>query len=210
MGRKKIELIHLFTEMGLDILVSDVDTAAAAEPDAVCREISQADVLTSSDHLSNTAVGDGLEDPRKARSAANIGIMLLRHTAKDLAKEWVEVLEKDDKIWDQNAFNDLYRAGGSASVKDEDNVVTGYHGKLKIGILPVATFASGHTYSCRGCTRWSAATLTSSTRDVSVLGDGRQAAPPERGARVGRPSGVLRPSRRAPGVRRRRSERTVG
>ena len=146
MGRKKIELIHLFTEMGLDILVSDVDTAWLRNPMPYVARFPQADVLTSSDHLSNTAVGDGLEDPRKARSAANIGIMLLRHTAKDLAKEWVEVLEKDDKIWDQNAFNDLYRAGGSASVKDEDNVVTGYHGKLKIGILPVATFTSGHTY----------------------------------------------------------------
>lgn len=27
------------------------------------------------------------------------------------AQEWVDVLEKDDKVWDQNAFNDLYRRG---------------------------------------------------------------------------------------------------
>ena len=30
--------------------------------------------------------------------------------------------------------------------EDEDNVFAGYRGKLKIGILPVSTFASGHTY----------------------------------------------------------------
>ena len=49
-------------------------------------------------------------------------------------------------MWDQNVFNDLYRRGGGPSVKDDKNVVTGYDGKLKVGILPVSMFASGHTY----------------------------------------------------------------
>jgi len=146
MGRKKIELISLFTEMGFDILVSDVDTAWLQNPLPYMARFPQADVLTSSDHLSSTAVGDGLENPSKAQSAANIGIMLLRHTAKELAKEWVDRLEKDDKIWDQNAFNDLFRLGAGFNQKDEANVFSGYRGKLKIGILPVSTFASGHTY----------------------------------------------------------------
>lgn len=146
MGRKKIELIHLFTEMGFDILVSDVDTVWLRNPLPYMAKYPHADVLTSSDHLANTAEGEGLEDPRKAHSAANIGIMLLRHTAKELAKEWVDVLERDDKVWDQNVFNDLYRRGGGPSVKDDKNVVTGYDGKLKVGILPVSMFASGHTY----------------------------------------------------------------
>ena len=146
MGRKKIELIYLFTQMGFDILVSDVNTAWLRNPMPYMARFPQADVLTSSDHLSSTAVGDGLEDPSRAHSAANIGIMLLRHSAKELAKEWVEKLEKDDKVWDQNAFNDLFRLGAGFNQKDEDNVFAGYRGKLKIGILPVSTFASGHTY----------------------------------------------------------------
>ena len=145
MGRKKIELIHLFTKMGFDILVSDVDTVWMKNPMPYMAKFPKADILTSSDHLAHTAQGDGLEDPNVAYSPANIGIMLLRHTAKDLAKEWVEVLEKDDKIWDQNAFNDLYRAG-SRGTKSADNLVLGYHGKLHVGILPVSIFASGHTY----------------------------------------------------------------
>ena len=77
MGRKKIELIYLFTEMGFDILVSDVDTAWLRNPMPYLAKFPQADVLTSSDHLSNTAEGDSLEHPQKAMSAANIGIMLL-------------------------------------------------------------------------------------------------------------------------------------
>lgn len=144
MGRKKIELIHLFTEMGFDILVSDVDTVWMKNPMPYMARFPAADILTSSDHLANTAKGDGLENPNAANSPANIGIMLLRHTAKELAKEWVEVLERDDKIWDQNAFNDLYRSGRGPP--DKDNLVLGYKGKLKVGILPVSIFASGHTY----------------------------------------------------------------
>ena len=145
MGRKKIELIHLFTKMGYDILVSDVDTVWMKNPMPYMAKFPAADILTSSDHLAHTAKGDSLEDPNVAWSPANIGIMLLRHSAKELAKEWVEVLEKDDKVWDQNAFNDLYR-GGSRGTKDKDNLINGYRGKLKVGILPVSIFASGHTY----------------------------------------------------------------
>mmetsp|Transcript_35964 Transcript_35964/g.88593 ORF Transcript_35964/g.88593 Transcript_35964/m.88593 type:complete len:683 (-) Transcript_35964:285-2333(-) len=145
MGRKKIELIHLFTTMGFDILVSDVDTVWMQNPMPYMAKYPTADILTSSDHLANTAKDGGLENPQVAYSPANIGIMLLRHTAKDLAKEWVEVLEKDDKVWDQNAFNDLYRRG-SRGAADKDNLIFGYKGNLKVGILPVSIFASGHTY----------------------------------------------------------------
>ena len=52
-------------------------------------------------------------------------------------------------MWDQNVFNDLYRRGGGPSVKDDKNVVTGYDGKLKVGILPVSMFASGTPTSSR-------------------------------------------------------------
>ena len=145
MGRKKIELIYLFTKMGFDILVSDVDTVWMKNPMPYMARYPSADILTSSDHLSHTTKSDGLENPAIAYSPANIGIMLLRHTAKDLAKEWVEVLEKDDKIWDQNAFNDLYRRGARGS-PDGDNLMLGYKGNLRIGILPVSIFASGHTF----------------------------------------------------------------
>ena len=43
--------------------------------------------------------------------AANIGIMFVRKAALPLVDEWNKVLDKDEKIWDQNAFNDLFRRG---------------------------------------------------------------------------------------------------
>lgn len=44
-----------------------------------------ADILTSSDHLRNTVQDEGLEKWPEAASAANIGIMLFRPRAHDLA-----------------------------------------------------------------------------------------------------------------------------
>jgi hypothetical protein len=55
-----------------------------------------ADVLTSSDHLAPTATDGGLEHHQRAASPANIGIMLIRHTAKELTTQWVEVLKRED------------------------------------------------------------------------------------------------------------------
>ena len=142
MGRKKIELIHLFTKMGFDILVSDVDTAWMKNPLPFIRKFPEVDVLTSSDSLSDFAETEwSLE--RTTTGVANIGIMLLRKSAKALAKEWVHVLEKDENIWDQNAFNDLMRRNRGKTFSDHS--FEGYDG-LKFGVLPVATFASGHTF----------------------------------------------------------------
>lgn len=47
-------------------------------------------------------------------------------------------------MWDQNAFNDLFRRGAGAELADR--LFKAYDGRLKMGILPVATFASGHTF----------------------------------------------------------------
>jgi hypothetical protein len=33
-------------------------------------------------------------------------------------EEWIKVIEADDKIWDQNAFNDLFRRGAKVRTRD--------------------------------------------------------------------------------------------
>ena len=47
--------------------------------------------------------------------AANIGIKFVRKKALPLVDEWNRILDKDEKIWDQNAFNDLFRRGAGES-----------------------------------------------------------------------------------------------
>lgn len=79
----------------------------------------EADILVSSDHLKPSVEDDGLEHFHQASSPANIGIMFFRPKAVSLADEWVKVLEKDPTIWDQNAFNDLFRKGLEISNRED-------------------------------------------------------------------------------------------
>ena len=147
MGREKINLILTFTNLGYDVLISDVDAVWNRNPLPYIQSLPEADILTSSDLLRNTVDDESLEKWPEAESPANIGIMLFRKTAKDFAKEWVDVLEADDKYWDQNAFNDLFRKGFTfTETRRPDNLFLGYDNKLLIGILPVSVFCSGHTY----------------------------------------------------------------
>jgi hypothetical protein len=153
MGREKISLIQTFTKWGVEVIISDVDTVWLENPIPYMARYPTADVLTSSDHLAASFPGDtGLEDPSTADSAGNIGIMLFRPSAAELADEWVKVLDTDDNLWDQNVFNELMHRGEvrnhefNSSVNREDRLFYGYDGKLLFGILPVSMFCSGHTY----------------------------------------------------------------
>jgi hypothetical protein len=37
--------------------------------------------------------------------------MLFRSKALPMVEEWIAAIEADDKVWDQNAFNDIIRRG---------------------------------------------------------------------------------------------------
>ncbi|KAL1830571.1 hypothetical protein ACET3Z_000222 [Daucus carota] len=71
---------------------------------------------------------------------------MIAYSSKKLAKERKELLLADDKIWDQNGFNDLVLRQLGPSVNKESGLANAYDGKLKLGILPAIIFCSGHTY----------------------------------------------------------------
>lgn len=104
-GRKKIKLVQLFTEMDLTVLISDVDTVWLRSPFEYMKRYPEADILTSSDHLAPTTPDGGLESGVLASSAYNIGIMMFSPRSREFARLWVEWIERDDDVWDQNAFN---------------------------------------------------------------------------------------------------------
>lgn len=85
-----------------------------------------------------------------APGAYNIGILLFRPTnaSRRFARQWAEKLAGDDKIWDQNGFNDEMRLHTGPRVQggSSKNLFWAFDGTLKAGILPVALFCSGHTY----------------------------------------------------------------
>jgi len=158
MGRDKIRLINDFTKSGVDVLISDIDVAWMRNPIPFFRRYPTADILVSSDNLSNSThisprqanfrVDDeGLQE-NPCGGTANIGMMWFRSTAgsQALTDEWVLNLEKDPKLWDQAEFNTLMRRGGCWASPDGSGVGPGYGGKVQLGALPVALFNNGHTF----------------------------------------------------------------
>ncbi|KAK3248186.1 hypothetical protein CYMTET_42340 [Cymbomonas tetramitiformis] len=149
MGRDKIRLIRDFTRLGIDVLISDIDVAWIANPLPFFRRHPEADILVSTDQLRNESVGDGLEF-HICQTASNIGIMWFRSTpgAQAMTQEWVDVIEKDPRKWDQVAFNDLKALGGACQGKRDPKtgLMPAYNNKVKMGILPIALFSNGHTF----------------------------------------------------------------
>ncbi|KAK6158569.1 hypothetical protein DH2020_005883 [Rehmannia glutinosa] len=148
MGREKVILIDSILPFGFELLMCDTDMVWLKNPLPYLARFPEADVLTSTDQVSPTVVDDRLDDWRQAGAAYNIGIFHWRPTASSmkLAKEWKEMLLADEKIWDQNGFNDIVRRQLGPSVDEDSGLVYAYDGNLKLGLLPASIFCSGHTY----------------------------------------------------------------
>eukprot|EP00850_Spirogloea_muscicola_P010213 SM000059S18690 [mRNA] locus=s59:388939:393964:+ [translate_table: standard] len=148
MGREKVVIVNAFLSMGYELLMCDTDIIWLQNPLPYFQRWPMADVFTSSDHLQNTVDNDSLEDYLQAGSPYNIGILHFRPTeeSKRFAKEWNDLIVNDNKIWDQNGFNDLMRKKFGPAVENGRGIFYAYDGTLKVGILPVSIFCSGHTY----------------------------------------------------------------
>lgn len=53
--------------------------------------------------------------------------MLFRKKSLPFVEEWIKIIEADEKIWDQNAFNDLARKGQQFLFDDPNHY---FRGKL--------------------------------------------------------------------------------
>ncbi|KAJ6937961.1 hypothetical protein NC652_012292 [Populus alba x Populus x berolinensis] len=136
MGREKVILIDAILPYGVELLMCDTDMVWLKM------------FLTSSDQVVPTVVDDSLDLWQQVGAAYNIGIFHWRPTesAKKLAREWKDMLLADDKIWDQNGFNDIVRKQMGPSVDGDNGLVYAFDGNLKLGVLPASIFCSGHTY----------------------------------------------------------------
>lgn len=148
MGREKVILIDAILPFGYELLMCDTDMVWLKNPLPYLARYPEADVLTSTDQVVPTVADDRLDIWQQVGAAYNIGIFHWRPTesAKKLAKEWKDMLLADDKIWDQNGFNDLVHKQLGPSVDDDSGLVYAYDGNLKLGLLPASIFCSGHTY----------------------------------------------------------------
>ncbi|KAJ0259752.1 Arabinosyltransferase XEG113 [Hirschfeldia incana] len=148
MGREKVILIDSVLPFGYELLMCDTDMVWLKNPLPYLARYPDADVLTSSDQVVPTVVDDSLDIWQQVSAAYNIGIFHWRPTesAKKLAKEWKDILLANDKVWDQNGFNEIVRRQLGPSVDGDSGLFYAYDGNLKVGILPASIFCSGHTY----------------------------------------------------------------
>ncbi|KAL7164621.1 hypothetical protein ACSBR2_040504 [Camellia fascicularis] len=148
MGREKVVLIDTILPFGFEVLMCDTDMVWLKNPLPYLARFPEADVLTSSDQVSPTVADDRLDIWKEVGAAYNIGIFHWRPSdaTKKLANEWKDMLLADDKIWDQNGFNELVRRQLGPSVDEDSELAYAYDGKLKLGVLPASIFCSGHTY----------------------------------------------------------------
>lgn len=148
MGREKVILIDSILPFGFEILMCDTDMVWLKNPLPYIARFPEADVLTSTDQVVPTVTDDRLDMWSEVGAAYNIGIFHWRATesAKKLAREWKEMILADDKIWDQNGFNELVRRQLGPPVDEDSGLAYAYDGNLKLGLLPASIFCSGHTY----------------------------------------------------------------
>jgi hypothetical protein len=123
-----------------------------SDPTEYFNSFPQADILASSDLLNPTQPpgDDGLEAWEAVFSPMNIGLLFFRHSdrVEKFIHAWSDMLEADEKVWDQDAFNKLAYCNGSIGQDDVfDRLAWGFNESvISFGVLPVASFASGHTY----------------------------------------------------------------
>ncbi|GBG80380.1 hypothetical protein CBR_g30748 [Chara braunii] len=146
--QKKLGLLRTLLDMGFEVLMSDTDVMWVRDPIPFFRHHEAADVLTSSDQVSNVARDESLEDWRIAHAAYNIGILFYRPTnaSRKQLRAWEAEIMGGEEVWDQNAFNDVMRRTLGPEVEGGGGLFYAFDGELKMGILPVSVFCSGHTY----------------------------------------------------------------
>ncbi|KAK9120310.1 hypothetical protein Syun_017927 [Stephania yunnanensis] len=148
MGREKVILINAMLPFDYELLMCDTDMVWLKNPLPYIARFPEADVLTSTDQLIPTVIDDSLDIWQEVTGAYNIGIFHWRPTdpAKTLAREWKKLLEADEKLWDQQGFNDILHKKLGPSIDEESGLAYAFDGTVKLGLLPGSIFCSGHTY----------------------------------------------------------------
>jgi len=151
MGLHKVQIVLDLARHGVDALTVDADAFILREPWEYIRRYPRADVLMSSDMLYATLGYNytGLESQRGFGPDFNIGYIFIRHTALEFVQAWRDACFRAPSAWDQQLFASTLRRGGQGQITQK-NLLPMYRTKdgrrLLAGVLPVALFASGHTF----------------------------------------------------------------
>ncbi|GMH44356.1 hypothetical protein BSKO_12290 [Bryopsis sp. KO-2023] len=139
-----VQLNLAVLELGFSVIAADVDTVWMKDPVEFFERYSRADMLFSSDGSFSTHKDGGLED-YGGRDPPNSGLYLLRPSAENFTRAWVEATEAGEAVWENQALWDLFFENVTYIPDDPDRLFKVYNGTVYSGVLPVATFA--HTFT---------------------------------------------------------------
>ena len=162
MGTVKTKFIEDLLELDVAPILSDADVVWMRDPRSYFNAgtYKYADLLISSDCVD--VVADGKDRGGCDHVNFNTGVLHIRPTpgAKDFVRKWKDKVATSTIAWmrDQPALNLLVREGAPAlspavRVPDDKRGRPGYrsvvyaaNNTLRMGVLPVASFANGHTF----------------------------------------------------------------
>eukprot|EP01062_Namystynia_karyoxenos_P047006 TRINITY_DN35353_c0_g1_i2.p1 TRINITY_DN35353_c0_g1~~TRINITY_DN35353_c0_g1_i2.p1 ORF type:complete len:964 (+),score=145.59 TRINITY_DN35353_c0_g1_i2:75-2894(+) len=159
-----VDVDAVFLRSPADYIACSGGAAEKADPPRLsCGSVRGADVLVSSDNLGPS------EDARSGAGylrfgICNTGFLVFRPTqaARDFADRWVSNLVRPESGYakltsDQQVFNVMMR-NGSGRWPGMDEIAAGpgspfpsrllsaWGGRVRLGVLPIALFANGHSY----------------------------------------------------------------
>lgn len=170
MGLHKVQLVLDLAKLEVDALTVDADAFILREPWQYIKRYPHADVLMSSDMLYATLGYNhtGLESQRGFGPDFNIGYIFIRHTALEFVQAWRDACFRSPSAWDQQLFASTLRRFGQGLITSKNLLPMFRIGesrfllaadswtkargdgaagrRLLAGVLPVALFASGHTF----------------------------------------------------------------
>lgn len=147
LGSFKTSLLFEILEYGVHVVLSDVDNLIVRDPRPFFARYPEADVLATADLLATTNTNGGLETGGAVRRASlNVGLMLLRASARPLVAAWAEHMAEHPMHWDQAVFDTLAKRGGEGEAARQQQLRRCYDRSLWCGVLPVSTFCGGHHF----------------------------------------------------------------
>ena len=157
LGLRKTELIISLLRAGADPVLTDADALITRDPTPfIVRLQPEAQILVTSDHLMSTTKwdDDGRSRSPRARSPprGTSATCTSATTCSMRCSTGSRCAATIPNLWDQNLFKDVLKIGGlrfkarGAGGRRSKHLFLGYNGTIAIGILPVSSFCSGHTY----------------------------------------------------------------
>lgn len=157
MGQDKVQLLIDILTLNATAVLMDADAVLVNDPCPFFAARPEADLLVPTDFTALGAMDGGLEQVQTADHVMNIGVVYARTSVLPFALVWRDFLRRNPSRWDQTVFNELIKRGGavqSARARDPAlfakrlwRTTSDAFAPVVVGVLPIASFCSGHTWS---------------------------------------------------------------